>query len=86
MRDILYKNLTSGNKRRKIISTSEISDSEGVRSTIRRHFACVVKEIKDANIALPAPSLYVLKEQNHSQLRERFTCRLKAIKLLKNQD
>ncbi|OGX44694.1 MAG: hypothetical protein A3G38_02505 [Omnitrophica WOR_2 bacterium RIFCSPLOWO2_12_FULL_51_8] len=78
MRDLLFKNLTSSDKKRRIIATSEISDKEGVRSVIRRHFVCLIKEIKGAAGGKPQPYLYVLKERNAREQKERFFCRLKG--------
>lgn len=78
MRDLLFKNLTSDDKKRKIIVSSEIFDNQGVRTIIRRHFICVVKEIKNNMVQKPLPSLYVLKEHNSKEQREGFFCRIKG--------
>jgi len=79
MRDLLFKNLTSEDKKRRIISSSEISDKEGVHSVIHRHFACVLEEVKDVSaVQKPAPYLYVLKENNTKDCRQKFFCRIKG--------
>ena len=79
MRDLLYKNLTSDDKRRKIIASSEISDKEGVRSVINRHFIWLVKEVKDRDIETkPASSIYVLKEKNTKECKQKYICRIKG--------
>ena len=78
MRDLLFKNLTCGEKKRKILSSSEIMDKQGVRSIIHRHFVCMVKEIDDKEISKPQPYLYVLKERNNREQREKFFCRMKG--------
>ncbi len=78
MRDLLFKNLTSNDRRRKVISSSEITDKEGVRSIIRRHFVCMVKEVKDEGMDKPAPYLYVLKEHNSKEHKEKFFCKIKG--------
>lgn len=79
MRDLLFKNLTSADKKRKVILSSEITDKKGLRRIIRRHFICAVKEFKDnAEIKMPAPYLYVLKEHNEKEQREKFFCRIKG--------
>ncbi len=78
MRDLLFKNLTSDDRKRKILSSSEIMDKQGVRSIIHRHFVCIVKEIKDKQAAKPKPYLYVLKEHNNREQREKFFCRIKG--------
>ncbi len=79
MRDLLYKNLTSDDRRKKIIASSEVVDKHGVCSTIHRHFICMVKEIKDAhNIEKPAPYLYVLKRRDTKEQSEKFFCKIKG--------
>ena len=78
MRDLLFKNLTSDDRKRKILTSSEIMDKQGVRSIIHRHFICIVKEIKDKQITKPLPYLYVLKEHNNREQKEKFFCRIKG--------
>ena len=78
MRDLLFKNLTSREKKRKILSSSEIVDKEGIRSVIRRHFVCLVKEVKEKPAGKPLPYLYVLKQRNTKAQKERFFCRIKG--------
>lgn len=78
MRDLLYKNLTSNDKKRKIIASSETVDKQGVRSIIHRHFVYLVREIKENKFEKPLPYLYVLKERNIKQQREKFFCRIKG--------
>ena len=78
MRDLLFRHLTSQDRRRKRIASCEISDKEGVRSVIRRHFVCMVKEIKDSHMEKPAPYVYVLKEHDSLMQREKFFCKIKG--------
>jgi hypothetical protein len=78
MRDLLFKNLTSQDKKRRIIASAEIADKQGVRSIIYRHFICILKEIEDHKIERPSPSVYVFKEHNSRQHEEKFFCRVKG--------
>jgi len=78
MRDLVFKNLTSQDRRRKVIASCEVMDKEGVRSIINRHFICLVKEVNDNNIEKPLPYLYVLKARNTKQQTEKFFCKLKG--------
>lgn len=84
MRDLVFKNLTSSDKKRRVIASSETVDQHGIRSVIHRHFICILKEIKDKNIKKPVSEVYALKEQNHIGQRERFICRLKGSIVLEN--
>jgi len=96
MRDLLFKNLTSSDKRRKILSSSEIMDKEGVRSIIHRHFVCIVKEVnpafimaknevKESQDSRPLPYLYMLKKHNNKEKQEKFFCRIKGSLYAVNQ-
>ena len=79
MRDLLFKNLTSSDGKRRILASSETVDKEGVRSIIRRHFVCMVKEVKNNKVKeKPLPYLYVLKERNTHEQKEKFYCRIKG--------
>jgi len=78
MRDMVFKNLTSGDRKRKILVSSEVMDKQGIRSSIRRHFVCVVKEVKDKSIQRPLPHVYVVKEHNTREHREHFFCKIKG--------
>ncbi|RKY32291.1 MAG: hypothetical protein DRP74_02965 [Candidatus Omnitrophota bacterium] len=78
MRDLLFKNLTSVDKKRKVIISSEVTDKAGLRSVIKRHFICVVREVKSEEIEKPLPYLYVLKERNTDEKKEKFFCKLKG--------
>lgn len=78
MRDLLYKNLTSLDKRKRIIASSETLDKEGLRRVIHRHFVYMVKEVAQRDDLKPSPYVYVLKERNNVQQREKFFCRIKG--------
>ena len=78
MRNLLYKNLTSLNRGRKIIASSEVVDKEGVHSVVRRHFAYIVKPIQGADLFQSQPYLYVLKERNTKLKCEHFFCKIKG--------
>jgi len=86
MRDIVFKNLTSESRKRKVIASSEITDKEGVRSVIHRHFVCVVKEIHNQEMQKPVPYMHVLKEHNNKECRERFFCKIKGSVYAVNKD
>ena len=85
MRDLLYKNLTSLDRGRKIIATSETSDKEGIHSVVHRHFAYIVKQVDNASVERPKPYLYILKEIDSKKKRERFFCKIKGSILAVNK-
>jgi len=74
MRDLLFKNLTSNDKRRRVLATSEVAEKEGVRSTVHRHFVYIVKEVKNKSaVEKHAPYIYVLKERNTKEQERNFS-------------
>lgn len=78
MRDLIFKNLTSTDRKKRVISSSEIADSQGVRSVIRRHFVCLVKEIEGTNSGKPESNLTIIRQRNTKESRERFFCKFKG--------
>ena len=86
MRDLHYKNLTSVDRSRRVIASSEITDKEGVHSVVRRHFSYMIKQVEKADVVKPAPYLYVLKERNTREKREHFFCKIKGSLLAVNKE
>ncbi|PIQ90395.1 MAG: hypothetical protein COV71_04800 [Candidatus Omnitrophica bacterium CG11_big_fil_rev_8_21_14_0_20_41_12] len=84
MRDLLFKNLTSSERGRKIIASSEIADKEGVHSVVRRHFTYLVKQIQSKDALRPKPYLFVLKEKKSKANREHFFCKVKGSLIAEN--
>jgi len=79
MRDIIFKNLTSQDKKRKIIVSNETFEKGGIRTHITRHLICLVKKIEpNDKVEHPMPYLYILKERNHQKEIQKFIFRLKG--------
>jgi hypothetical protein len=78
MRDLLFRNLISDDKKRRVLASSETVDKDGIRSIIHRHFVCIIKEVANKEVSKPEPYLYVLKEHNNKEHKEKFFCRMKG--------
>jgi hypothetical protein len=78
MRDLVFKNLTSFDHRKRVVVSSEVADRQGVRSVIRRHMICLVREIQGSDVPRPAPFLSVLKKRDTRNQQEEFFCRVKG--------
>lgn len=78
MRDILFKNFTSLDGKKRKIASSEVIARNGMRSIIHRHFVYMLEEVKDSQLDKPLPYLYVLKEKNTKGFTEKFFYRLKG--------
>jgi hypothetical protein len=86
MRDLLFKNLTSNDNQRKILSSAEIVDKDGIRTIVRRHFVYFVREIANEPGNLETPFLSVIKEHNSKMKYERFYCRMKGALIVKKDE
>ena len=79
MRDLLFRNLTSLDRKRKILASSEIFDRSGVRTVVRKHFVYMVKELEtNAKIEKQAPYLVIFKKRDTKEKTEKFFCRMKG--------
>ena len=79
MRDIVFKNISSPLKRRKILATTEVADKEGIHSIISRHFVYMAKEMSGGQLEnKPRSYLYILKIKDTREHTEKFFCRIKG--------
>lgn len=79
MRDLVYKNITSSDKSRRIIATLEDYNRHGLHTKVVRHFICIVRRIKDATkYANEKPQIYVFKYLNNKTQEEKFLCRVRG--------
>lgn len=78
MRDIVYKNLTSQDRKRRVIASCEVVERNGIRSSVNRHFICTVREIKSEVIPSDPPQINICKLQDKKAGVERFYCKIKG--------
>ena len=78
MRDLVFRNSTSSDRRKRVISSCETLQRQGMRIVIRRHFVCKVIEISDTFIEKPLSQVYVSRICSYRQQQERFFFRMKA--------
>lgn len=78
MRDLVFKNLTSLDGKRRVVASSETMDREGIHSVIHRHFACMVKEVHDGTMNRMPHFLNVIKERDNKEHTEKFFCKIKG--------
>ncbi|MGE5308563.1 MAG: hypothetical protein ACM3OC_05740 [Deltaproteobacteria bacterium] len=84
MRNLLFRNMTSGDRHRKVLSSSEIVDKDGVRTVVHRHFVYLVREMDKKPDEVEQPCLAVIKERNSREKFERFYCRMKGCMVVLN--
>ena len=78
MRNILFKNITSQDRRQRVLASSEFMDQKGIRSCIHRHLVCRIEDMTTADYVLPRPDLYVIRKQDTRFRLEHFYCRIKG--------
>jgi hypothetical protein len=79
MKDMLMKNLTSQDHRKKILFSKETSDENGVRVTIHRHFIYLIRNVdKEPQTEDPRRTVNVLKYHNSKEHVDKFFCRVKG--------
>jgi len=78
MRELLYKNLTSLSKGRKIIAISEEAQKNGFLTRTSRRFIYVIKDTPNLRASLTAPRFYILKIHDSKNKKERFIFKAKG--------
>ena len=78
MRNMLFKNITSEDRRQRVLASSEFIEQKGIRSCVHRHLVCRIGEMPRANEVLPRPTLYVVRKQDRKSSLEHFYCRIKG--------
>lgn len=86
MRDLVFKNLTSNRRKRRILSTSEVIEQNGVLTKVKRNFIYIVKNVQEAKNNTLLPRLYVLKHKDSRRDKEKFFCRIKGSLYTVNKD
>ena len=78
MREILYKNLTSIKKRRRVIFVSERSENKDYKTQTSKTFVYFVKRELQKNIQTTQPIFYITKFFNSYTQEEKFILRVKG--------
>ena len=86
MRNLVFKNLTSSDRRKKVVSSCEIAEKQGVKTIIRRHFIYKVIEVNNKFKKSSSPEVYICRTCDHLRQQERLFCRLKASLFFRNKE
>ena len=79
MRELLFKNLTSKDKSRRILYAKEITNEEGITTRIQKHLIYAIKETAlDSQDKKIKPEIFILKEKNTKEKRESFFIKMKG--------
>ena len=78
MRNLVLRNMTSLEKRRRILSSQEISERDGIRTFIRRNFIFQATETDIQEESPDRTKVYILKYHNSDEQKDKFLFRLKG--------
>ncbi len=79
MRDMVFKNLTSQDKKRRILWASETINEDGILTKIHKYLIYIVKEVqKEEAHQTPKPEVYVIKQRNTKDKTEKFQIKMKG--------
>ena len=78
MREILFKNMTSIEKRRKAISISEHSEDKDCKTFVRKSFIYMVTPEVRVEQTIPQPEIHIRKAYNTKTKEEKFSFRIKG--------
>ncbi|HOX54426.1 MAG: hypothetical protein PHI86_05410 [Candidatus Omnitrophica bacterium] len=78
MRELLLKNLTSINKKRKILSLSEAFNKDGVLTRVNRSFIYLVREVTGAGEIAEKPEFFIYKIHDSKLRVEKFLFKIKG--------
>lgn len=80
MRDLVFKNLASKGKSRRILLAKETINEEGILTKIQKHLIYDIREIKENSPSNDKTKneLYILKERNTKLKIESFFIKMKS--------
>jgi hypothetical protein len=78
MRELLLKNLTSLEKKRKILCWAEVSRNNGILTKVNRRFIYVVREHPKMDQLSEQPEFFIFKKHDTKLKTEKFILRIKG--------
>lgn len=80
MRDLVFKNLTSRDRSRKILLAKETINEDGIHTRIQKHLIYDVRELKQEPSKKEdiKNELFITKEKNSKQKTESFFIKMKS--------
>lgn len=79
MRDMVFKNLTSQDKRRRILWASETINEDGILTKIHKYLIYIIKEVKKDNVhKIDQPEVFVSKNRNTQDKTEKFHIKMRG--------
>jgi len=79
MRDMIFKNMTSQDRKKRVLWASETINEDGILTKIHKYLIYIVKEVKkeDAH-KTEKPEVFVIKHRNTKDKTEKFQIKMKG--------
>lgn len=79
MRDMVFKNLTSQDKKKRVLWASETINEDGILTKIHKYLIYIVREVKKEEAhKTDKPEIFVVKHRNTKDKTEKFQIKMKG--------
>jgi len=79
MRDMVFKNLSSEDKRKRVLWASETINEDGILTRIHKYLIYIIKEVeKDTPMKQEKPEIHILKCRDTKEKTEKFQIKMKG--------
>ncbi|HQP91850.1 MAG TPA: hypothetical protein PLU24_04170 [Candidatus Omnitrophota bacterium] len=79
MRDMVFKNLTSQDRKKRVLWASETINEDGILTKIHKYLIYIVKEVdKSQAHKTDRPEVFVIKNRNTKDRTEKFQIKMKG--------
>ncbi|MFH0876628.1 MAG: hypothetical protein V1863_00205 [Candidatus Omnitrophota bacterium] len=79
MRDMIFKNLTSADKKKRVLWASETINEDGILTRIHKYLIYIIKEVEKNDVhKLDRPEVFVIKNRNNNNKTEKFQIKMKG--------
>ncbi len=79
MRDLVFKNLTSKDKSRRVLCAREKIEEDGITTRIKKHLIYAIRQTSKGETAQKIkPELFIIKEKDSKTKKESFFIKMKG--------
>lgn len=79
MRDMVFKNLTSVDKRKRVLWASETINEDGILTRIHKYLIYIITEVENAGaLQTEKPQIHILKCRDTKEKTEKFQIKMKG--------
>ena len=79
MRDMIFKNMTSQDRKKRVLWASEVINEDGILTKIHKYLIYIVKEVpKETAHKTERPEVFVIKHRDTKEKTEKFHIKIKG--------